>query len=86
MKQSCNFPPRFFYLGCGGGNHLANISLLMPGNALHGIDISPQQLSLLRKRHPGLTASRTACDAKQPLPADFPQADVVYTPAVLMLI
>lgn len=77
-------PDSVFELGCGGGDHLANISLLMPGIALHGIDISPQQLSLLRKRHPRLPASLAAFDAKQPLPADFPQVDVAYTQAVLM--
>ncbi len=77
-------PKSVFELGCGGGDHLANISLLMPGVALHGIDISTQQLSLLRKRHPGLAASLTAFDAKQPFPADFPQVDVAYTQAVLM--
>lgn len=77
-------PKSVFELGCGGGDHLANISLLMPGVALHGIDISPQQLSLLRKRHPGLAASLAAFDAKQPLPKDFPQVDVAYTQAVLM--
>jgi SAM-dependent methyltransferase len=77
-------PASVFELGCGGGDHLANISLLMPGITLNGVDISQQQLALLRKRHPRLSASVTAFDAKEPFPSEFPQADVAYTQAVLM--
>jgi SAM-dependent methyltransferase len=77
-------PESVFELGCGGGDHLANLAVLAPGVALHGVDISSSQLSLLKKRHPSLTASVAVFDAKQPFPALFPQVDVAYTQAVLM--
>jgi SAM-dependent methyltransferase len=77
-------PASVFELGCGGGDHLSNIELLLPGVTLHAVDISKQQLALLRKRHPRLSASVAAFDAKQRFPANFPHVDVAYTQAVLM--
>jgi|688.fasta_scaffold59032_1 SAM-dependent methyltransferase len=78
------WPKSVFELGCGGGDHLANLAVLVPGVTLYGVDISPGQLALLRQRHPRLAASVAECDAKRPFPEKAWQADVAYTQAVLM--
>lgn len=77
-------PGSVFELGCGGGDHLANIALLIPDVALHRMDISMQQISLLRQRHPRLSASIEEYDAKVPFPETFAHVDVAYTQTVLM--
>lgn len=77
-------PSSIFELGCGGGDHLANLRLFLPHVKLHGIDISRQQLGLLQERHPELRASTVEFDAKTPFPDNFPQTDIAFTQAVLM--
>jgi SAM-dependent methyltransferase len=70
--------------GCGGCDHLANLKLLKPGLVCSGLDISEEQLSLARKRHPGLDATLLAHDITRPLPAELARADLAFTQAVLM--
>lgn len=75
-------------VGAGGGDHLHNVTVLfksvgLPTILVSGIDRSPQQLELLRSRHPLLTASLEVTDASS-AHAKIPVADVVYSHAVLM--
>lgn len=75
-------------VGAGGGDHLHNLSVLtetlgLPKITLSGIDRSPQQLELLRSRHPLLIASLEVTDASV-ADAKLPASDVVYSHAVLM--
>ena len=71
-------------IGCGGGDHLHNISLLAPRIRQFGIDISQQQVDLLHQRHPDLNSLVKVLDIAQPHIFDYPVADVVFTQAVLM--
>ena len=71
-------------VGCGGGDHLHNISLFAPRIRQFGIDLSQQQVDLLRQRHPDLGAIIKVIDITQPHMFEYPVADVVFTQAVLM--
>lgn len=71
-------------LGCGGGDNLLNLSVLAPGIALHGFDISDNQIALLRQRSPNLKADVGVRDMTVPLPDDFLKVEVAYTQAVIM--
>ncbi|MBT9168799.1 MAG: hypothetical protein DDT19_02147 [Syntrophomonadaceae bacterium] len=77
-------PASVFELGCGGGDHLHNISLLVKNTKLYGVDLSDEQLALLRERHPNLNAVINQYDCTLPFPSTFPQVDIAYTQAVIM--
>jgi SAM-dependent methyltransferase len=77
-------PASVFELGCGGGDHLHNIGLLIKNTKLHGVDLSVEQLGFLKERHPDLNAVINQYDCTLPFPSTFPQVDVAYTQAVLM--
>lgn len=77
-------PDSVFELGCGGGDHLHNISILDPKILLYGADISPQQIKLLHQRHPDLRATVEPIDITLPHPDDSPVADIAFTQAVIM--
>lgn len=70
--------------GCGGGDHLHNLSLLLPGADIRGIDRSLGQLGVLRHRNPAFADKASVVDLTLPHPTDVPRADVVYVQAVLM--
>jgi len=72
-------------VGCGGGDHLHNLSVLLPQLALRGIDVSPGQLDLLCERSPevaGLASFADVTNKTLPFPPD--SFDVVYSQAVIM--
>jgi SAM-dependent methyltransferase len=77
-------PSSVLELGCGGGDHLSNIGLLLPGTRLVGRDLSADQLAFLKERHPSLSADVSPFDCTLPFPADGPSVDAAYTQAVLM--
>ena len=77
-------PSQVLELGCGGGDHLYNLSVLAPEIRAAGVDRSPEQLALLKRRSPGLAASVSVADITRPLPASLPAADIAYTQAVIM--
>ena len=77
-------PGSVLELGCGGGDHLHNISLLAKNAKLYGVDISDEQLAFLRERHPDLNAVINQYDCTLPFPSTFPQVDIAYTHAVIM--
>lgn len=71
-------------LGCGGGDHLHNIGTLINSTKLFGVDLSDEQLVLLKERHPNLNAVIKQYDCTLPFPFTFPQVDIAYTQAVIM--
>jgi len=77
-------PQSVFELGCGGGDHLHNLSILNPNIKLHGVDISEKQIKLLHRRHKDLKADIRIFDITKPHPKNSPIVDVVFTQAVLM--
>lgn len=77
-------PASVLEFGCGGGDHLANLRELLPDAELRGFDRSEGQLQFLRQRHSGLNASVREQNITEPLPDDFPKADVIYSQAVIM--
>ena len=77
-------PESVLELGCGGGDHLHNLSILYPKLKLVGLDLSEKQLQFLRERHPDFKGDVRQCDCAKPFPADIPKVDVAYTQAVIM--
>lgn len=78
-------PQSVLEVGCGCGDHLANIKKLLPGVQLSGLDLLQPQLDFLYKRHPELKAiaSLHIQDMTAPMVKKV-KADLVYTQAVLM--
>jgi SAM-dependent methyltransferase len=78
-------PQSAMEMGCGGGDHLANLALLAPGIRLRGVDLSERQIALLKERHPHLKCEIRPFDlTSDPEKNDLPQVDLAYTQAVLM--
>ena len=77
-------PTSVLEVGCGGGDHLANLSTLAPGIGLYGRDRSAEQLSLLRLRHPELNADIDQLDITLPYSSRWPAVDLSFTQAVIM--
>jgi Methyltransferase domain len=74
-------------IGCGGGDHLHNLSVFLPNMALHGVDRSEEQLKFFAKRHPQLFERLGANLQVQDMTAGkiaMPLVDLSYTQAVLM--
>ena len=76
-------PTSILEAGFGGGDHLSNLSLLLPQSALHGVDRSDGQLKTLRDRHPNLNAHLQILDLTS-ASSQLPKVDLVYSQAVLM--
>lgn len=77
-------PSSVFELGCGGGDHLFNLSILDPKIKLYGVDISPEQIKWLHQRHPDLKANVEPLDITLPHPDGSPVVDIAFTQAVIM--
>ncbi|MEM6619319.1 MAG: class I SAM-dependent methyltransferase [Pseudomonadota bacterium] len=71
-------------VGCGGGDHMGNAARLFPGVRFSGSDRSEGQLDLLRKRHPGLGDRVMLQDLTMPFSDHWPQAELVFSQAVIM--
>jgi ubiquinone/menaquinone biosynthesis C-methylase UbiE len=50
-------PQNLIEFGCGGGDHLRNINTLNSQIILNAFDRSPNQIELLKQRHPNLNAN-----------------------------
>jgi len=76
-------PASVLEVGCGGGDHLANLSVLL-GDAceIRGVDRSEDQLTLARKRNPGLVSKLEVADITGK--GNLPSSELVYSHAVLM--
>lgn len=77
-------PNSIFELGCGGGDHLHNLSILSKNAKLYGFDLSNEQLAYLKERHPDLTAELKQYDCTLPFPHNQFKVDIAYTQAVIM--
>jgi SAM-dependent methyltransferase len=77
-------PASVLEMGCGGGDHLYNLGVLAPPIRAAGVDRSPEQLALLKRRSPNLSAAVSVADIMRPLPDALPPVDIAYTQAVIM--
>jgi len=77
-------PESVLEAGCGGGDHLHNLSMILPAVELRGVDRSEGQLGVLRRRNPTLASISRVVDLTLPHPVDMPKADLVFAQAVLM--
>ena len=77
-------PATILEAGCGAGDHLANLSTLLPNSVLFGVDRSPEQLDFLRERHPNPRFSTSVVDLSLPFPHQTQTVDVAFTQAVIM--
>ena len=78
-------PATVLEVGCGRGDHLHNLSVLSPGLALHGIDVSKRQIDLLNRTYPNVSADVEVSDISLPgAELRLSTVNLVYTQAVLM--
>jgi SAM-dependent methyltransferase len=70
-------------IGCGGGDHLANLKTLKNDLDLFGVDRSAAQLETFRSRHPELHTKLEIVDITNPR-VELPSVELVYSQAVLM--
>lgn len=71
-------------VGCGGGDHVRNLTRLYPQVDVRGGDRSEGQLELLRRRNPTIANRTFLQDITMPLSSKWPKADLVYSQAVIM--
>lgn len=78
-------PDSILEVGCGCGDHLANIKKLLPETELYGSDLLQEQLEFLFQRHPGLKSQAHLCIKDITSPSlERTKVDLVFTQAVLM--
>lgn len=77
-------PASVLEAGCGGGMHLRNLHVLEPHLELFGLDRSQEQLTLFHEAAPALHALTRVFDLTLPYSSHLPEADIVFTQAVLM--
>ena len=71
-------------IGCGGGDHLKNLSTIFPTKKVRGIDISKEQIDFALERHPALAGSVSVMDISRDIPPQSLQSDLVFSHTVLM--
>ncbi|MGJ5621293.1 class I SAM-dependent methyltransferase [Sulfitobacter sp. MF3-043] len=71
-------------VGCGGGDHVANIARLFPECTVSGGDRGVSQLQMATSRHPELHGKVGVQDMTMPYCSRWPMADLVYSQAVIM--
>jgi len=77
-------PSSLLEVGCGCGDHLANIQKILPETKINGSDLLDDQIKFLLSRHPGLkTKANLFVQDITISPPDI-KVDLVYTQAVLM--
>lgn len=77
-------PMKVFEVGCGGGDHLHNLSILSSDIHLYGCDLSEKQIDFLKVRNPELRADIQQFDITLPFSSLLPSVDIAYTQAVIM--
>ena len=77
-------PTSVHEVGCGGGDHVANISRLFPEYAVSGGDRGLTQLKMAAVRHPELKGKLGLQDITMPYSSRWPKVDLVYSQAVIM--
>lgn len=71
-------------VGCGGGDHVARGQQVFPAVTFSGGDRAQSQLNLALSRHPALEGRLGIQDITMPFSSAWPEADLVYTQAVIM--
>ena len=77
-------PASVHEVGCGGGDHIANVATLYPQVMVSGGDRGAGQLDLALERHPQLAGRLGLQDITMPFSGQWPRADLVYSQAVVM--
>jgi len=77
-------PKRVLEVGCGGGDHVRNLTALYPEMDIRGGDRSTEQLKFLQERNPHIAGSTFLQDITMPLSSSWPRAELVYSQAVIM--
>ena len=77
-------PTSVHEVGCGGGDHVANINRLFPECTVSGGDRALTQLEMAINRHPELKGKLGLQDITMPYSSKWPKADLVYSQAVIM--
>ncbi|QYX57479.1 class I SAM-dependent methyltransferase [Roseovarius sp. SCSIO 43702] len=77
-------PASVHEVGCGGGDHVANINRLFPECAVSGGDRGLTQLEMATSRHPELYGKLGVQDITMPYSSHWPKAELVYSQAVIM--
>jgi hypothetical protein len=77
-------PETVHEIGCGGGDHVANAQIVFPEIQTSGSDRGISQIELARQRHPSISARYDVLDATMPFSKYWPNADFVYSQAVIM--
>ena len=72
-------------IGCGGGDHLINLKRLNKYINLQGVDLSENQIKLLKRRNPELTTQvELYVNDITKSSINLPKASLIFTQAVLM--
>ena len=77
-------PATVHEVGCGGGDHVAHADKLYPDIRVTGSDRGASQLDLAKRRHPELADKIGLQDITMPFSSKWPEAELVYSQAVLM--
>ncbi len=77
-------PTTVHEVGCGGGDHVANITRLFPECAVSGGDRGLTQLEMAINRHPEIQGRLGLQDITMPYSSHWPKVDLVYSQAVIM--
>jgi trans-aconitate methyltransferase len=76
-------PREVLEVGCGAGDHLANLKSLIPEIKCNGVDLLQKQLDSLEIRHPNNDFELNTGDITSPN-CVLPKVELVFTHAVLM--
>jgi len=74
-------PKSILEVGCGGGDHMANLLKIMPEVDISGSDLLPKQLRYLEKRNPELKGRTFVNDITKEFVL---KAELIFTQAVIM--
>ena len=77
-------PASVHEVGCGGGDHISTVAGLFPEVRVSGGDRGEAQLALALRRHPGLKDRLGLQDITMPYSHRWPEAELVYSQAVIM--
>lgn len=77
-------PKSVYEVGCGGGDHLRNLSVIYPKMSVYGGDRSTSQIEFLKERNPEIAEHVQHQDITMPFSTHWRTAELVYSQAVIM--